>query len=113
MATLTVLSSSYRGANVNGSWSAASAGGDEFDNDGDTILVVQTTTGSATTLTFATPATPGGLTITPKTYSISNSGMHILGPFPREWFNNASGRVSVTYSSVTNLNVQPVKLSSV
>jgi len=91
---------------------AAAGGGDTFNNDGNVVLYVRVNPFIATTITFATPGTPKGLVITPLAHVVANSAIRIIGPFPPEWFNDANGRVTVTYSQVTNLLVEPIRIRS-
>jgi hypothetical protein len=105
MATLTVISSAITGtvfAPV-----AAGAGGDVFANDGNTRYYVKNGSGGSLNVIIATPGLPGGLTLTPVTVAVGAGVEKILGPFPPQYFNNASGQVSLTYSGVTSMTVLP------
>lgn len=90
-------------------FSAASALGDTFPNTGLQGLVVQNNEAAAKTLTFDSPTTCN--------LGVSDNAAHdllvvvpanstkFIGLFDPARFNNGAGHVSVTYSSVTTLNV--------
>lgn len=105
MATLTVISSAITGTVF--APTAAAGGGDVFPNDGNTKLYVKNGSGGSLTVTVATPGLPGGLTLTPVAVAVAAGVEKILGPFPGQYFNNASGQVALTYSGVTSLTVLP------
>lgn len=107
MANLAAKTASLAGVQVPIT-TAPAAGGDAFDNDGRTLFVAKTT-GTAITLTFDSlvPSNYGtdvnAVVITPAT------GTVFIGPFDPARFNDANGRVGVTYSAVTGLTVDVVR----
>lgn len=105
MATVTPVSQS-RSANAV-TLAAASAGGDEFANTGKELLVVQHTNGagSAVTLTIVTQTTSDGLALADKTVAIDPGELHVLGPFPKGIYNDANGKVQLTWSAVTDIEI--------
>ncbi len=108
MAVLTVQSIGTAG--LNPTYANASAGGDEFPNDGDIFLHIKVGA-TATTITVASPTAcdQGGthpLTIGPLT-----SQERMVGPFPPKRFNATDGNVDVTYSQVVGVTVAAVKMN--
>jgi hypothetical protein len=83
-------------------------GGDAFDNDGRTIFIAKTA-GTVITLTFDSlvPSNYG----TDVNYVVATpaTGNTFIGPFDPSRFNDANGRVGVTYSAVTGLTVDVVR----
>lgn len=96
---------------------AAAAGGDAFQNQGDVILLVRNTDAATRTVTITAQDTsevvPGfgamtkadGGGVVPIT-----SGVMAFGPFPTGAFNDANGKVQVTYSAEGNLEVAAVRV---
>lgn len=82
-------------------YAAVAAGGDEVTNDGSTYIeFVNSHASNAYTITFTTPATVDGVAVDNPTLSVpAGAGTRRkIGPFNPSLFNNASGRVAVTYS---------------
>ena len=115
MATLTVNEVPRYGAGLGGiTFVAAAGGGDDFPNDGRTVLLVKGVTGW-TTETAQVEGVPaqdsarnGTATLNPQAVE----GVDVAGPFnPRNW--NASGSVLVTYpGGVTGLEVAAVRITT-
>jgi hypothetical protein len=91
---------------------AAASGGDAFTNDGRTFLAVYNEHVSASrTVTIAIQAdvdgqTPNGIEVT-----VAAGATQLVGPFPPRWYNDANGRVQMTYSdSGADLYVGAFKL---
>lgn len=110
MATLTVQDAGFDGlANV--TFVAAGAGGDDFVNDGRTVLIVKNTDASPKTVTVnsQTLCSQGFdhdiAVIVPAT-----TGEAVIGSFPKGRFNDATGKVLVTYSAVTSVTVAAVRI---
>lgn len=94
---------------------AASAGGDAFGNDGRVFLRVKNSHGSASrTVTFAsqipTAAVPQGAAAANVAVAVAAGKDFLFGPFDPAGFNDANGRVVVTYSTEADLTVAAVKL---
>lgn len=110
MATLTLQATDEDGINPL-TETAAAAGGDQFINDGRQIIVVQNGDASAKTVTVAGQATDvrvphyGKLDQTDTVAVVAAGATAILGPFPKQGFNDASGYVQITYSAVTSVTV--------
>lgn len=107
MATLTSIKPTFAGVNL--APVAAAAGGDQFLNDGNVLIYVKNGGGSSINVTVTAPGTPGGLTITNPVVAVPAGGEKILGPFPPQYFNNASGFVNLTYSGVTSVTVAVIQ----
>lgn len=89
---------------------AAAGGGDQFANDGNTYFEVNNGGGSPITVAFVVQRTVDGLAVTNPGGSVTNGTRKRFGPFKTGIFNNANDRVEVTYSDVTSVTVEAVKL---
>jgi len=89
------------------SWAAASGGGDEFVNNGKEILMVNHTNsgGAGVTLTIVTQSTVDGQAIADRTVAIGAGEFHPLGPFDKGVYNDANGKVQLTWSSSTDVSI--------
>jgi hypothetical protein len=116
MATLTVADSVEAG--LLEALVAASAGGDQFVNDGKTVLIVKNANGSASrTVTFDVPNTDdfgvSGFGLD-RAVVVAGPSTRIIGPFPVRKFNTAVGAFIVfTYSSEADLTIQAVRVTPV
>jgi len=106
MAVLTVQDIPAYGAGLEPTKTVAAAGGDSFPNDGNTFLLVWngdaathvvTATGIAGARTFGTAPAKA---VTVDANNATNDGFAIYGPFEPSAFNDANGRVPVTYGDV-------------
>jgi len=88
---------------------AAAAGGDQFPNDGNTLLYVNNGSGAPITVTIVAQYVDGNVPLTDVATAVAAGGARIFGPFPTRYFNNALGLVSLTYSGVTTLTVKPFR----
>lgn len=72
--------------------------GIQFSNDGRTLLYVLNSNGATpVVLTFVTPKTVGGLAVANPTVSVAAvSAYRLIGPFPRDVYNDGNGRVVAT-----------------
>lgn len=116
MATLTPISSAEAGAVV--TFTAAAAGGDQFRNNnnrGRFILLVDNSDASPMTVTITaqdtSTAIPSFGTVTKANGggSVTNGTIETFGPFD-EAFEDSSGNVQITYSSVTSVTVSVIEL---
>lgn len=96
------------GAGTTPSFTAAAAGGDTFQPGDDVILILKTS-GTASTVTVASPGACNQGSTHPLVISMPATGERHVGPFPAQRFAGSNGLVSVTYSSVTGLTVAVVK----
>ncbi len=75
-------------------------------NDGETYLHIKKSGASDCTVTVATPNTVDGLAVTDLTVTVvASTGDKKIGPFPRETYNNADGKIAVTFSNITGLTM--------
>ena len=109
MATLTVLTSSPTSATALGA-AAVAAGGDQFLNDGDTILYFKNTNASSRTVTIATGGTIGGLAIADASVTLAQNDEKVVGPFRPDIFNDSSGYIQLTYTADAGVTVAAVRI---
>lgn len=77
-----------------------------FPNDGQTFLHFKKSGAGACVVTIVTPNTSDGLAVADLTVSVpATTGDKMIGPFPRDIYNDSSGLVSFTCSEVTGLTV--------
>jgi hypothetical protein len=105
MADLTVNSPDRAQNSV--SAESAAAGGDAFLNTGKELLLITHTNGggSQETLTIAMQKSIDGEDVPDKTVDIPAGEKHLLGPFPTGLYNDVDGKVQLTYSSETDLEL--------
>lgn len=106
MATLAPQSIVLTG--LNPSYAAASAGGDEFVNDGKKFLHVKNGGAGAINVTAVCQTACNYGTGSPThddVVAVPAAGERIIGPFPPGRFNDGNGKVQITYSGVTSLTV--------
>lgn len=106
MATLTVQDTANTG--LNATYTAATAAGDEFANDGNTILHVKNGSGGSLTVTVATTQTVEGLSVSDAAIVIPDTEERFIGPFAVRTF---GGTVGVTYSTDTSVTVAVLKVA--
>jgi hypothetical protein len=91
---------------------AAAAGGDSFPNNGHTVFVANNPTGGAITVTFDDPGSQSpasAAAFNPDVAVVVGAGQkRTIGPFPPFRFNDANGRVNVSYSAV-GMTVMPLQ----
>lgn len=114
MAALTVREANLAGVSLGALTAAAHPAGDTFLNNGLVILVMHNPTGGPITVTADAPgmATPeGAVAFNPDVQRVVAAGAlrDVWGPFPAFRFNDAQGRVALTYSA-TGLMLEPVRL---
>jgi hypothetical protein len=105
MATLTVQATTAAGVTPAAAVSAA-GGGDQFANNGKTMLeIVNGGVGSITaTIASQNPCSQGATHNT--TITIPAGETRRAGPFDPARYNDGSGNVQVTYSGVTSVTVR-------
>jgi len=113
MAVLSVQNIINQGSRLGGlepTFASAGTAGDSFVNDGNTVLLVDNTSGADITLTVTAASDVNGRAVDEVfTVGTASNGVSILGPFPRDMF-NVGGSASFTYSAVGSLTVAPVRL---
>jgi len=108
MALLTVQQISRAG--LTRSLTAAAGGGDTFANDGRTFLEVANRSGGSITVTIVTTANVDGNAVADTSVAVGAGVTMLIGPFPPATYNDANGIVSLTYSGVTSLTLNPFRL---
>ncbi|MBS3927087.1 MAG: hypothetical protein KGZ65_00080 [Sphingomonadales bacterium] len=80
-------------------------------NDGKTILHIKKSGATDCTVTIATPNTVDGLAVGDLTVTVpATTGDKHIGPFPREIYNNADGKIAVTFSNITGLTMAAARI---
>jgi hypothetical protein len=102
---------------LNASYASAASGGDALLNlDGEVFLHVKNGDASSHTVTITaqdgSQEVPGFGTMTKANLQVSvpASGDRFIGPFPRAAFNDANGKVQITYDAVTNVTIAALRL---
>lgn len=110
MATLTDHKYDRAGLNITDVAEAnASAGGDEFANDGRQLFYIRNGGAGAITVNFAYGSLIDGQTVPAKSVSVGIGKTMVIGSFPTSLFNDANGKVQVTYSGVTSVRVACIR----
>lgn len=110
MATLTVQTSLLTG--ITPSYTAAASGGDEFANDGNTMLHLKNGGGGSVTVTVNSLVNCNQGVDHNSVTTITAGAEAIIGPFDITRFNAPStGRAAVTYSGVSSLTVGAFKIA--
>lgn len=110
MATLTVITP-VATALTNLAPAAAAAAGDQFLNDGSTIVYVKNVNAATRTVTFVTSGTLVGIAVSDVAVSVVQNAEIVVGPFPVYPFNDSSGYVQITYSSEVGVTVAVVRVT--
>ncbi len=110
MATIAVQDLVRNGAIAEATFTAAAAS-DVFDNDGNTIVIVNNEDVGDKTIAVTPEGSPGALT-TEAAAAISCNGneMTILGPFDRDKYSDSNGQVEITPSATTTLSYAVLRL---
>ena len=93
---------------------AAASGGDAFVNEGETFLYVKNTDAVSKNVTIAGQRTcPFGVAAGShnSVTAVALNEEKLIGPFNKSRFNDANGKVQVTYSAVTGVTVAAVKVA--
>jgi hypothetical protein len=109
MAAISINTAVAGGTLLSGVVAAASASGDTFSNDGNTLLTLQQlSTANIYTVNIATGGTAGGYSIADQSVTVTSTAGAIVvaGPFPVATFGR---NVAVTYSGSVN-NSQATEL---
>lgn len=94
----------------------AAASSMTFGNAGNVALLVKNGAGAPITATFVSQATKadGGATplaVADRVVTVTNGQELLIGPFPRDIYNDAANEVTVNFSSTTTITVQAVSLT--
>jgi hypothetical protein len=110
---LTVKEVSRAGLDLTGSTlstTPTATHGNKFRNNGKTVLFVNNGSASPITITIDTPGTVAGLAINDLTVSVPAGKEYAIGPFVAD-FNQADGYVWATFSAVTDVKIDAVRLA--
>lgn len=111
MATLTRQLSEFNGVQL--TFNSAGGSGDVVDNsDGKTFIIVKNDSGGSINVTITAQDTTannvggfGDITVSDSVIAVAASAQKIIGPFPKQRFNNSSKQIAVSYSSTTSITV--------
>jgi hypothetical protein len=108
---LTVLDISRAGALK--ALTAANTDGHTIANTGKEFIEVANGAGAPITVTIAwgTGGTIDGVTPTARTITVTNATSKLIGPFPPSLYNDANGNVTITFSSVTTITCQALRVT--
>lgn len=111
MAALTTHVVGNTGLRVDNLFTAAGASGDDCVTGRGVFLLVKNTSGSAVTVTLATPqVVDGDLAVADRVFTVAaTSGEHCI-PVSDLYRDPATGRASVSYSATTNVTVCVVRV---
>jgi hypothetical protein len=110
MALLTVTTVSRSGVQLDSTLTAATATtGDTFVNTGLEYLAVVNGSGSPINVTIPLPPTPDGLAVTSRVVAVAAGKTELIGPFPTGQYNDSTGVVKATCSSVTSVTLGAFK----
>lgn len=83
--------------------------GDEFQNDGNTIIIVVNNSGTSKTLTFKAQNTCNQDAYNDIIATIASGERSTIGTFSKEFYNNDNGRVEIEYSDITDIRIAVIK----
>lgn len=100
------------GLRVDDLLAAASSGGDTCQTGPGIFLLVKNGSGSAVTVTLATPqVVDGDLAVANRDVTVAATTGQSVIPVPHLYRNSATGRAAITYSATTTVTVCVVKVS--
>jgi len=111
MATLTPVAPAREANPLAGQ--AAAAGGDDFLNDGEKLLVIENDDVDSMDLTITTTKTVDGEAVADKVITIGAGERHLVGPFPPQVYNDGDGKVALAYTDETGVTVAVIDAASV
>jgi hypothetical protein len=93
------------------SFGAAAVGGDDFVNSGRMMLYVKNGGASPVNVTVPSLVTCSQGSTHDVVVAVPNASEKIIGPFPKDRFNNATtGKATITYSGVTSVTIALVEI---
>lgn len=108
MATLAVQDISTAG--LEATYASAAGGGDQFSNDGKTLLHVKNGSGGDITVTIASQVACSQGSTHNTAVVVTAGEERFIGPFDPARYNDANGMTQLTYSGVTSLTIRPMSL---
>ena len=111
MATLTAQTLTT--ASLTATFTAAAAAGDEFINDGHTVIYVKNADAATRSVVVASQFSPvpKGLAVANCTIDIAASTNTFCGFFNQRAYNDSSGMVQMTYASESGLSIAVVSVT--
>jgi len=96
---------------LNPVYSAANVDGHSLSNlREDVFLYVKNGGASPITVTVITPGAVDGLAIADLPVTVTNAQERMIGPFPKELYNQPDNTVHVNFSDVTSVTVAAIQL---
>jgi hypothetical protein len=90
-------------------YAVASAGGDKFVPDENTVLLIKNASGSSITATIVTPYAPLGLTLSDPAITVG-AGLEVaVGAFAPPYWANSAGQADITWSATTSVTFLPIR----
>lgn len=89
-------------------YTAANVDGHSIPNGGTEFIHVKTGA-SGVTVTIQTPNTVDGLAITDRQIVIGTSSERMIGPFPRNVYNQGAEEVYIDFSQVTTVTIAAIR----
>lgn len=108
MATLTVQEIPLTG--VAPSYDAATGGGDEFVNSGREFIHVKNGGGGSINVTINSQVNCNQGYDHDAVVAVGASAEKMIGPFPKDRFNDSGGKAQITYSGVTSVTIAVIRL---
>lgn len=105
MATLTIEKLTDAGSDVSGLATAATAGGDEYSNDGATYLYLENTSGASVDITLHGQVECNQGHIHDNVVTVPAGSNVTVPPLPVGHYNDPNGYVQITYSAAAGVNV--------
>jgi hypothetical protein len=92
------------------SYAACTAGGDEFVNSGHEFIHVKNAAGVSQTVTVNSQAVCSQGFDHDIAVAVPAAQERMIGPFPKNRFDDASGKVQITYSAVVSLTIAAIQV---
>ena len=110
MATLTVVNTTID-ISTSITYDSAAAGGDQFVNDGNIVLLVRNGSGSSVTVTITPGQAPyAGGAYSPLAVAVPAGDNYLIGPFRVDVYNDNSNYVQITYSATTSVTLKAIRV---
>jgi len=103
MATLTKQTIDRDG--LEATYASCASGGDEFLNTGDEFIHIVNGAGVEQTVTIVTQATVDSQAVADRSVAIPAGEERFIGPFATSTYNDANGKVQLTYDAVVSLTI--------
>lgn len=86
------------------------ANGNEFVNDGKSVLYVKNAGVGSINVTASTPGTVDGLAVADLVVAVANGVNKMIGPFPPGIYNQSDGKVYVDWSGGSSVTAAVIRL---